>query len=308
MRLSLDRLDVRSRCAWVTAAISVLLVATGTARADALGDLEKGYSAYAAHKYKDAEARLRTLALLDAAASDLKDPDIAADARMYLGSVLIAEGKKEEASAVFEKLLRDKPDYEPDRLRVALEAVDTFIDVKSRLRAELEKLQAEKVQREQADKAKAEAVKQKAAIRQAMLEQMATEERVVEQNSRWKAILPFGVGQFQNGQTDLAWVFLSSEALLAISSGVAAVVSFYEWGQWNEAVKRGDLIAAKAYYTNSYNAALGADVLAGGFLFAAVLGAVHAQITFVPERVSIRKRPLPALSLWPGGFNLTGRF
>src|SRR5215471_18744356 len=96
-------LAVRSRRAWITASISVLILATRAAHADALGDLEKGYSAFAAHKYNDAEARLRVLAVLDSRASDLKDPDIAADARMYLGSVLVAEGKKEEASAVFEK-------------------------------------------------------------------------------------------------------------------------------------------------------------------------------------------------------------
>src|SRR5579864_9852436 len=154
----------------------VLIAVTRLARADALDDLEKGYSAFAAHKYGDAEARLRALALLDAKPSDIKDADIAADARMYLGSVLVAEGKKDEASSVFEKLLKDKPDYEPDRLRVPLEAVDMFIDVKTRLRAELEKAQAEKVQREQADRARVEAMKQKAAQRLAMLEKLVGEE------------------------------------------------------------------------------------------------------------------------------------
>jgi hypothetical protein len=307
-RVSLEGLAVRSRHAWVAAVAMVLTAATRPSLADALGDLEKGYSAFAARKYKDADVRLRALAQLDASPSDIKDPDIAADARMYLGAVLVAEGKKEEASSVFETLLKDKPDYEPDRLRVPLEAVDTFIDVKSRLRAELEKLQAERVQREQADRARAEAVKQKAAQRLAALEKLAGEERVVEPNLRWKALLPFGVGQFQNGQTDLGWVFLSSESLLALGSAVAAVISLYEVGQWKDAVVLRDNFAAEAYRTNAYNAAVGADALAGGFLLAAIVGAVHAEITFVPERISVRKRTLPALSLSPTGGALSVKF
>ena len=307
-RVSLEGFAVRSRHAWVTAVVMVLIVASRGAHADALGDLEKGYSAFAAHKYSEAETRLRALALLSANPTELKDPDIAADARMYLGAVLVAESKKEEASSVFEKLLRDKPDYEPDRLRVPLEAVDSFIDVKTRLRAELDKELAEKVQREQADRAKAEAVKQKAAQRLAMLERLAGEDRVVEENSRWKALLPFGVGQFQNGRSDLGWVFLSGESLLALGSAVAAVISLYEAGQLNDAVRHRDNPAAESYLTNAQNAAFGADYLAGGFLLAAVVGAVHAELTFVPERVSVRKRPLPSLSLSPSGLGLRGTF
>src|SRR5258707_10441936 len=123
----------------------MLVFAAQVAHGDSLGDLEKAYSAYAAHKYSEAETRLRALAQLDAKAADIKDADNAADARMYLGAVLIAEGKKDEASAVFEKLLREKPDYEPDKLRVQLEAGDAFIDVKTRLRAELDRIQAGRV-------------------------------------------------------------------------------------------------------------------------------------------------------------------
>ena len=109
--------------------------AGGLARADALSDLEKAHNAYVAHKYDDAEARLR--ALLDPHAGTLKDADNIADARMYLGATLLAQGKKADAEAVFEQLLRDKPDYQPDSLRVTLQAIDALIDVRSRMREEL---------------------------------------------------------------------------------------------------------------------------------------------------------------------------
>jgi tetratricopeptide (TPR) repeat protein len=289
--------------------LALLLTASRVAHSDPLGDLEKAYGAYAAHKYDDAEARLR--ALLDSKSSPLKDPDNVADARMYLGAVLVAEGKKDEAGSVFEKLLRDKPDYEPDKLRVPLEASDAFIDVKTRLRAELERIQYEMVQREQAEKAKAEAVRQKAALRLAMLEKLVTEERVVEKNSRWEAVVPFGVGQFQNGQRDLGWVFLSSEMLLAVGSAVAAAVSVYDQAQRNDATLRNDGTDL-GYNERARAAAYVADALAGGFLLTAIIGVIHAELTFVPEQVFVRKRSLPAVSLspvvGPAGVGLAGRF
>ncbi|HXN32546.1 MAG TPA: hypothetical protein VN894_11810 [Polyangiaceae bacterium] len=289
--------------------LSIVVLLLGPARpayADAVGDLEKAYSAYAARKYDDAETRLR--ALLDSKRSELKDPDKLADARMYLGAVLVAEGKKEEASAVFEHLLKEKPDYDPDRLRIQLEAIDTFIDVQSRLRAELEKIQQEEAQRKQAERARAELERQKAPLRLAMLEKLATEERLVEHNSRWRALVPFGVGQFQNGQDGWGWVFLSSETLLAVGSAVGAAVSLYEWGQASDALILNERTTAGAYRDTSYSAAIGADVLAGAFLLTAIVGAVHAELTFVPELVHVRRRELPRLSLSPGGLSLAGRF
>ena len=54
-------------------------------------------------------------------------------------------------------------------------------------------------------------------------EPLASQESVVVRHSRWIAALPFGVGQFQNGQEGLGYALLVSEALLAgasITSGV----------------------------------------------------------------------------------------
>jgi tetratricopeptide (TPR) repeat protein len=285
------------------ALLSLLALPARMAHADAVGDLEKGYSAYAARKYGEAETRLR--ALLDVTKSELKDPDKLADARMYLGAVLVAEGRKEEAGAVFETLLREKPDYDPDKLRVQLEAIDAFIDVKTRLRAELEKIQQEEAQRKQAERAREELERQKTPLRLAMLEKLASDERIVERNSRWRALIPFGAGQFQNGQDGWGWVFLSSEMLLAVGSFVGAAVSLYESGQESDAAILSERVA---YRNTAYNAAIGGDLLAGGFFLTAIVGAIHAQLTFVPEIVHVRKRELPRLSLSPRGLGLSGRF
>jgi tetratricopeptide (TPR) repeat protein len=295
----LDRGVVRSRRPLMAAVVALVLVAVRPrdALADSLADLEKAHSAYIAHKYDDAETRLR--ALLDPTTGDLKDPDNIADARMYLGAVLVAEGKKAEADDVFEKLLLDKPDYAPDPLRVSIDATNALIDTRSRLRDTLQKIQAERVQHEQADKARAELARQRAALRVAMLEKLASEERVVERNSRWKALVPFGVGQFQNGQDGLGWVFLSTEGLLAVGSAVAAAVSVFDQSQANDAIGRQDGDTARVYNENARTAAYVDESLAAGVLLVAIAGVVQAELTFVPERVTVRKRALPRLAVSP---------
>ncbi len=260
-------------------AIALLFLGVVDARADALSDLEKAHSAYVAHKYGDAEARLRDL--LDAKSGALKDADSIADARMYLGAVLLAEGKKDEAADVLEQLLLDKPDYQPDALRVSLQAI------------------AEKVRAAQGEKARAEGERQKGAMRLAMLEKLASEEVVIEKSSRWVALIPFGVGQFQNRQDVLGTAFLTSESILAIGSVVGAGMSLVRVGQANDAFAQGKGAIARQYNQQAQAWAIAGNVFEVGFVLVAVAGVLQAELTFVPEHVEVRKRPLPPLALSP---------
>ncbi|MGH7434513.1 MAG: hypothetical protein ACRENE_02480 [Polyangiaceae bacterium] len=285
----------RFGAAFVLAAL-VVLPAAGAARADGRTDLEKAYSAYIAHRYDDAESRLR--ALLDPAAGTLKDPDTIADARMYLGAVLAAEGKKEEAGNVFEALLVAKPDYEPDPLRVSTEAVDAFFDVRARLRGRLAGIKAEQARVEQEARDRAEAERQREAARVAMLEKLAGEEVVRQQASRWIALVPFGVGQFQNGQDALGGLLLATEAALVVGSGIGAGISLYDSAKANDANDRRDPTGPQ-YQSYAQLAANVGDLLTAGFALVAIAGVVQAQVAFVPERVQIRKRAIPPLSLAP---------
>jgi hypothetical protein len=284
------------------AIVAILLAAcfvavTDRAAADAVSDLEKAHNAYVAHKYDDAEARLR--ALLDPSAGTLKDADNIADARMYLGASLLAHGKKADAEGIFEQLLRDKPDYQPDSLRVTLQAIDALIDVRSRMREELASIQAERVRQAQEQKAKADADRQNAALRLAMLEKLASEETVIQKNSRWIALVPFGVGQFQNGQAALGWTFLAGESLLVIGSAISQVVNIYNVNQMNDASHGGNFLIANGYNARAYAAFLATNLFTAGFALVAIVGIAHAQVTFVPEHVQVRARPLPPVSLAP---------
>jgi hypothetical protein len=278
---------------WLVVASCLAGAGSREARADAFSDLEKAHNAYVAHKYDDAESRLR--ALLDPHTGTLKDPDTVADARMYLGASLLAQGKKADAATVFEQLLRDKPDYQPDPLRVTLQATDALIDARSRLREELAASMAEKVRQAQEEKARLEAEKQKAAQRLAMLEKLASEETVTERHSRWLALLPFGVGQFQNGQTGLGIGFLVVESLAVIGNVVSQIILLYNENQTSNAVSTGSLTAA-GYHARARDAYYAGDIFAAGFAATAIAGIVHAQLTFVPERVEVRQRPLPPVS------------
>ncbi len=288
-------------------------VVPGIAVADDSGELEKALSAYVAHRYADAEERLRML--LDARTGSLTNPYDIADARMYLGAVLVAQGKKEAADSAFEALLLAKPDYQPDPLRVALEAIDVFIDTRTRLRDRLGTLQAAMVKQEREQRSKTEALRQQLLARQSVLERLASEDLVVVQpNSRWIAMLPFGAGQFQNGQEGFGWVFLGVETLLAVSSGVCGALSLYAAQQTNDAIERNDGTAL-AYNRRAQSEAVAGDLFAGAFLATAVAGILHAQATFVPMRQHVQHRelpPPPELSLrpvlGPGGVGVVGNF
>jgi len=295
----------------VAAALAALVCATpGLARADAKADLEKAHNAYVAHKYDDAEARLR--ALLDPATSELKDPASIADAKMYLGAVLLAEKKSDEAARVFEDLLLTAQGYEADPLRVSLDAVDALTDARTRIKDQLNAMLAENVRKAQDEKAKLEIERQKQVLRLAMLEKLATTEVVVERHSRWLSLVPFGVGQFQNGQTAEGWLFLTAEGLLAAGTVVAAGFAYaYEEQAWTYH-QQGNSAAQSAYSSAAHWAAITDDVLVGGLVLTGLGGIIHAEATYVPERVQVRKREIPPLSLTPivgpTGIGVLGRF
>jgi hypothetical protein len=279
-------------------------------RADEISDLEKAYAAYAARKYVDAEGRLR--ALLSPETGTLKDPDRVADARMYLGAVLLAEGRRTDALAVFQRLLLDKEDYQPDPLRIPLEALDALIDVRSQIREKVRALQVEKAREQQEEQAKAEAEKQRAAGRIALLEKLASEEIVIQRNARWIALVPFGAGQFQNRQDALGWSLLLSESLLGAGSIVSAGLTLYNEGNARDALSRSDSAQAHGYNQRARGDWVADVAFLGSFAAVGIVGILHAELTFVPENVQVQKRALPSLSLapvvGPGGLGLMGRF
>ena len=153
------------------------------------------------------------------------------------------------------------------------------------MRDKLAAIQAEKVRQAQAAQAKLEEEKQRQARRLAMLEELASTETVIERHSRWFALVPFGAGQFQNGQTAEGWLFLIGEGLLAGGSVVASGLSVYYGAAAKRASRARSGRPPRRYDHASQLAAITGDVLAGAFVLD---GARAASST--PRRRSSRRR------------------
>lgn len=288
----------------VLAAALAVLLASPRARADDQSDVSKARAAYEAKNYEDAERRLR--AMLDPDTGTLRDPNLRTQARMYWGATLLALKRAPEASAVFETLLLDDPSFEPDPLSFPGEVIDAFIDTRKRI---IDKINAAKIEQARLAaerKAREEEERRRAAERLRLLEKLATEQKVTERHSRWVAAIPFGVGQFQNGQKALGFAFLGSEALFLAAGAIT--IPFYrdQRGNGFDAYSQGDNQRATAYFDRANNLRIANFALFGAFAFTAIVGILHAELTFVPDVVETKKRPLPTVGITPYGIG--GRF
>ncbi len=279
-----------------TAVLAALLFFSRGARADEQADLDKGRNAYLTRQYDEADARFR--AMLDPKSGTLHDLAIVTQAYMYWGAVQVAKSRPKDASALFEQLLLKDPHYEPDPLSFPTEVLDAFTDTRSRIRDRLNAQAEEQAKKDAAKRAREEEERRREVQRIHMLERLASEEKITEHHSRFIAMVPFGAGQFQNGQTALGWVFLGAEAAF-VAAGTVAVPFYYS--ALND--------AANTYNSNSATRTKDAQAeldrantyrvlnlsAYGAFVATAVVGVVQANLKFQSEVVVVRQRTLPAL-------------
>lgn len=284
----------RGRVRLATLALAVTL-GVSEARADESGELEKARAAYLAKDYEEADRRLARL--LDPTSPLLKEPALVAQARMYWGAVLLARGRGEEATLLFEKLLLDDPLYEPDPLSFASAVVDAFIDARSKMRDRLNQAAQQRAQEAAERRARELADRQRQAARLRLLEKLAAEQRVTVKSSRVVATIPFGVGQFQNRQSTLGWVFLGLESALVV--GTAVTVPLYVDARTRalEELSSGDPEKrASGYNERAGQIRIVNLALAGGLAGVAALGVVQAHASYVPEHVDIVPRAVPQVA------------
>jgi len=268
---------------------------SGLAKAQ-LADLDKGRSAYIARRYADADAIFKQMF----AAGAPQDPATLTEARMYWGASLVALSRNDEAAKLFLDLLRDRPDYEPDSTRVEQAAINLFYDTKGKYAAQLNAEEQER-QRKLREQQEAERrAREEEQRRRARLELLAAQEQTTIFHSRWIALLPYGVGQFQNDNKTLGWFFLSVEGALTIASVATAGVYLsdlhdrdqaYNTGQGQDQVQHLTDRAANMRYANL--------IVDGVLALTAIVGVVQAQIEYQPALTQIRQRLLPPLSLVP---------
>ena len=297
------------------------VVWASSALADERSDFEKARVAYIKKDYVEADARFR--AMLDPKTGSVKTPALALEAEFGWGATKWAQDDKAAAHALWEKVIRESNGtYQADVLTYPADVINDFITEKTRLNnAIVEQLQAD-AERAAAQRKREAEERARLLARVKRLEALASEETVVTQNSRLIALLPFGVGQFQNRKTALGWFFLLTEEAALLTTVGLFVPYRYNVDQAN-AVWNDPTPLSLRYRTELYDqyAAVAqnlrtADLITLGALgVLAIVGIVQAEIDFKPSFTSTRPRQTatiwPNLSALPGSgafVGLGGRF
>jgi len=278
----------------VAVAIVTVAAEAGAQTVDEQTEFKKGRYAYAAKSYVDADALFRKM--LDPKTGTLHDKVLVNEARMYWGATLIATGRKEQAMEQFDALLASDPRYEPDPTVFPLEVGKVFIDAKALYQKRLIEAGEEAERIEKLKREKGEAAKKAQIERLRLLETLVMEEHLVDHHSRWVALLPFGVGQFQNGKNGLGTFFLSAESLMLAGGIVTVPIYLYQLGQVRAVYKGVTDQGVAAVYDERANEARYANLIFYGALaITAVAGVIEAQVSYVPDVSFVRSRKLPDL-------------
>jgi hypothetical protein len=278
-------------------ALAGAVLLTAPAWADSRADFEKARASFLARNWADAEERLR--ALLDPK-SGVRERALISQARMYLGALLLGQGKPDDAKEFFRQLALEDPTFDPDPLSFPGDAINMFIDVRSGLQEEIRKA------REEAARKEAERKQREAAEREAQrvwfekVKHQASEEEVTVRHSRIVACIPFGVGQFQNGRPILGVGFLAVQ--VAALAGTAVTYGMFRYARDRESdeLTAFNRLASQQWHTRAEDLRYVNLGFVAGFLAAAGIGIAQANIAFVPEAAEKRKRELPPLVVGSG--------
>ena len=112
-------------------------------------------------------------------------------------------------------------------------------------------------------------------------------ERVVVRRSLWPNFLPFGIGQFNNGDTTKGWIFLGVELGFLLINATAYVLAETDWVRNGPAgTVRNDEESIKRA-----RAVQIVQVTSGALLaVTALAGIIEAVVSYRPKRVVVRKR------------------
>lgn len=271
------------------------------AQADVRADFEAGRSHFGNGRYdKAVEVFSAMLAQpLDSRSPEArKHREILQAARPLHAASLVALGRIEEADRTIYDQLRDDPFYEPPAGQLPEPVVRRFIEVAAKHAVELDALR----QRILLERQDAVLREQRERDRQQTLSGHVVEVEVVEvsRRSRLLAMVPFGVGQFQNGRNSLGTFFAVTEALGATAAFGSLVVSQHFAAA---DCRLEDCVAAMKGFEAARAANWISASLTGALMIA---GVVEAQVSLVPEARSTFRRPAPRASLTPWASPLTG--
>ena len=253
--------------------------------ADELSDFEAARRSYDKQSYGKAARGLESL--VGGAVPRARNPVVRLEARKYLGATYLFLGKGKEAREQFRLLLEEDPEYDIDPVAFPEAVVETFQEVQAEVTAELaekEAIDALRQQRERAGELE-ELIRQQQRLQ--ALEELAATETVEKVNSRWIAALPWGIGQFQNGNRKLGIMFAVTESAF-LAASIATFIGHNSLRDENPApseLQRAQRVERALR--------IGNWVSVGALLSFYVAGVVEAQVRFKPVIRTTRKRELP---------------
>lgn len=269
------------------------------ARADEIDDFIAAQNEYVNGDYPRAARDLvALLARGDSAAVRTVRPV----ARKYLAASYFALRREADAHQVIVDLLEEDPTARLDPVQFEAAFVRLYDNVVQQMRPTLDRILSERslAQRQ---------TEVERANRQRLITQFLDTEARVQLVPRWQMFVPFGVGQFANGQSSTGAIFLSLESIFIAGSVAAAIVDqtlaspIRPAGQWDPT----DTVDSERAALAGTMRVLNWTSLAL-FTATAIVGIIHANVTYAPTRVLDRgPRPLPPalqglqISALPGG-------
>jgi hypothetical protein len=290
------------------ALVAVAATAAANPSRNAKEALDSGRTAYDRGDYGRA---IDTIHPLLYPSIELGTEDEVVSAHKLLALSYFFVNKQKEAEQEVTSLLALRPNYTLDPIVDPPVAVRFFEDVRHRQSERLQAMQSR--EREQIERARKEQERQRAEAR-ARAERIYVD-RTVERHSRLIAMLPFGAGQAQNGQTAKAIAFGVSEAILGATSIAAYIAIDYTYPVNPTTLHR----QFQASEQSTATALITLQLAAGVAFWATVAwGILDAQLLFKREVVrDTREHSAPApkkLSVTPlfgptsAGVGLAGTF
>ena len=301
--------------------IAAILFCGAVAWADERSDFEKARVAYLKKDYVEANARFE--AMLDPKSGSVKTPDLIHEAQFCWGAVKFAQGDVVGAHALWERVIRDSNgQYNPDPLTYPSAVFNDYVNLRDSLRSAIIEQQRRQAEQATAQREAERKERERLEARVKELEKLTALETIEVKGSRLVALLPFGVGQFQNGKSGLGWFFLLTEGAAVLTTFALFAPYRYNVDQYNAVLSDPTPATPHQRQTLANQYALiaqdvrTADLITLGVLGALIVGGiVEAQIDFRPSYEYQRPRKQKA-ALWPsfaptsGGaqIGLLGRF
>jgi len=276
--------------------------------------LDRGRTAFGRAEYQRAIEVLHPLLYPDVLLDSEGD---VVQARRMLGVAYLFENKPDDARREFRKLLELRPDYRFDPLLDPQRVVDFFNGVLKEEEATIAAMEARRRQREKIEEDKRK--------QQAMRLRLPPLVLRYERHSFAVNFIPFGAGQFQNGQRRKGWLFFGAEAVLAATSVGAFITNFSLYGlqptrHCNDPTIPREVQCPAGSIDHSQEdtsrTLLGIQLASGGLFFAvAIWGVIDAIHNFQPEvplpdgaKVSRADPSGARLMLSPNGFGAAWAF